>query len=83
VLKRQISQKGFELKAGKIIDARLVKAARNPGKDDNASFSKKGKKTVYSYKDHIAVDPKSEFVSEFVCTPANVHDSQVMDELME
>jgi len=33
--KRQIS---FELKAGKIIDARLVKAARKPGKDDDASF---------------------------------------------
>jgi len=82
-LKRQITQKGFELKAGKIIDARLVKAARKPSKDGDASFAKKENKTIYGYKDHIAVDPKSEFVSEFVCTPANVHDSQVMDELME
>jgi IS5 family transposase len=82
-LKRQIEEKGFELRAGKIIDARLVKAARRPGKDNDASFTKKGDKTVYGYKDHIAVDPKSEFVSEFVCTPANVHDSQVMDELIE
>nr|WP_246169650.1 transposase [Thermosulfuriphilus ammonigenes] len=38
---------------------------------------------VYGYKDHIAIDPKSDFVSEFVCTPANVHDSQVLDELLE
>ncbi len=82
-LKRQIAQKGFELRSGKIIDARLVKAARRPGKDNDASFTKKGDKTIYGYKDHIAVDPKSEFVSEFVCTPANVHDSQVMDELIE
>uniref|UniRef100_UPI0003B4F797 IS5 family transposase n=1 Tax=Thermodesulfatator atlanticus TaxID=501497 RepID=UPI0003B4F797 len=82
-LKRQLTKKGFELKTGKIIDARLVKAARTPGKDDDASFTKKGKKTVYGYKDHIAVDPKSEFVTEFVCTPANVHDSQVLEELLE
>ncbi len=82
-LKRQIAKKGFELRSGKVIDARLVKAAKKPGKDDDASFTKKGKKTVYGSKDHIAIDPKSEFVSEFVCTPANVHDSQVMDELLE
>ncbi len=82
-LKRQLAQKGFELKAGKIIDARLVKAARKPGKDDDASFTKKGKKTVYGYKDRVAIEPKSDFVSEFVCTPANVHDSQVLDELLE
>nr|WP_022853744.1 hypothetical protein [Thermodesulfatator atlanticus] len=45
-LKRQLTKKGFEIKTGKIIDARLVKAARNPGKDEDASFTKKGKKTV-------------------------------------
>ena len=51
-LKHQLAQKGFELKAGKIIDARPstdttgrgVKAARKPGKDDDASFTKKGKR---------------------------------------
>ena len=82
-LKRQLAEKGFELKCGKIVDARLVKAARNPGKGDpDASFTKKGKQTVYGYKDHLAIDPKHEFVTEFVCTPANVHDSQVVDELL-
>jgi IS5 family transposase len=82
-LKHQIGQKGFEIRSGKIIDARLVKAARRPGKDQDAAFTKRRNKTVYGYKDHIAVDPKSEFVSEFVCTPANVHDSQVVDRLLE
>ncbi|GEM_PF-4120338 len=41
-LKCQLTKKGFELKTGKIIDARLVKAARTPGKEDDASFTKKG-----------------------------------------
>nr|WP_231887748.1 hypothetical protein [Thermodesulfatator autotrophicus] len=43
-LKRQLAQKGFELKTGKIVDARLVKAARKPGKGDNDAS---GKKTIY------------------------------------
>ena len=64
------------------MNLRLVKAARKPGKDD-ASFTKTGKKTIYGYKDHIAVDSKGEFVIEFVCTPAHVHDSQVKEELLE
>ncbi|WP_084271093.1 IS5 family transposase, partial [Thermosulfurimonas dismutans] len=82
-LKRQLAEKGYELKCGKITDARLVKAARNPGKgDSDAAFAKKGNQTIYGYKDHIAVDPKHEFVTEFVCTPANVHDSLVIDELL-
>jgi len=82
-LKGQIAKKGFELRFGKVIDARLVKAARRPGKDRDASFSKRGKKVIYGYKDHIAIDPRSEFVSEFVCTGANVHDSRVMGNLLE
>ncbi len=83
-LNRQLSEKGYELKTGKIVDARIVKAARNSGKDDpDADFTKKKKQSFYGYKDHIAIDVKNEFVSEFVCTPANVHDSQVVDELLE
>ena len=53
--KRQIVEKGFELRSGN----------QGPGKDKDASLSKKGKRTIYGYKDHIAIDPRSEFVSEF------------------
>ncbi|WP_255592229.1 IS5 family transposase [Thermosulfurimonas sp. F29] len=82
-LKRQLAEKGFELKAGKIVDARLVPAACKPKKDDpDAAITKKGNRIVYGYKDHIAIDPKYEFVTDFVCTPANIHDSQIIDELL-
>jgi len=82
-LMRQLAERGYELKAGKILDARLVKAARRPQKEDpDAAFTKKGKDVLYGYKDHIAIDPKHEFVTEFVCTSANVHDSQVIDKLL-
>nr|WP_231887747.1 transposase [Thermodesulfatator autotrophicus] len=29
------------------------------------------------------MSPKNNFVTEFVCTAANVHDSQVMEEVLE
>jgi len=63
----------------------LVKAARNPEKGDpNASFTKKQGELIYGYKDHIAVEVENEFVVTCECTPpANVHDSQVFEELIE
>jgi len=83
-LLRQLREKGYELKKGRVIDARLVKAARNPEKgDSDASFTKKQGKVIYGYKDHIAVDVENEFVVAYECTPANVHDSKVFEELIE
>ena len=82
-LKCQLAAKGFELKSEKIIDACLVRVARNPGKDDHdASFSIRENQTVYGYKDHIAIDSQHEFVIEFICLPTNVHYSQVLDHLL-
>jgi len=53
------------LRKGRVIDARVVKTARNTEKGDpDASFTKKQGKVIYGYKDHIAVDVE------------NVHDSK-------
>jgi len=83
-LLRQLREKGYELRKGRVIDARVVKAARNPGKGDpDASFTKKHGKVSYGYKDHITVDVEHEFVVAYECTPANVHDLQVVEELIE
>jgi len=83
-LLRQFEEKGYELRKGRVIDARVVKAARKPEKGDpDASFTKKQDKVIYGYKDHIAVEIENEFVVACECTPANVHDSQVVEELIE
>jgi IS5 family transposase len=83
-LLRQLKDRGYELKDGRIIDSRVVKAARNPKKGDpDAGFTKKQGKSSYGYKDHIAVEVENEFVVAYECTPANVHDSQVVEELIE
>ena len=60
-----------------------VEGSKPPEPRKNNYASKKGSKTIDGYKDYVAIDPKSDFVSEFVYTPANVHDSRVIDELLE
>lgn len=83
-LKSQLKDLGFEIEKGKIVDARLVKAARKPKKgDEDADFTVKNNKVHYGYKDHIAIDEENEFILEFICSAASVHDSQVLDILLD
>jgi len=52
-------------------------------KDCDARWTKKNNETHYGYKNHAKVDAKSKLVSGYVSTPANVHDSQVLDALVD
>jgi transposase, IS5 family len=52
-------------------------------KDIDARWAQKGGENHYGYKIHVKVDAKSKLVDKQVCTPASVHDSQVLDELLD
>ncbi len=52
-------------------------------KDVDASWTKKHGKSHYGYKNHIKMDAKSKLIDEFQVTAANVHDSQVLEELLD
>ncbi len=52
-------------------------------KDIDAAWTTKRGKHHYGYKNHIKVDVKSKLIDEFQVTPANVHDSQVFEELID
>ena len=52
-------------------------------KDTDARFTKKGSKSYYGYKDHIDVDVKHKLIRDYEVTPANTHDSQVFEELLD
>lgn len=45
--------------------------------DFDASWTKKNDQTFFGYKDHACVDKDTKFITDFVVTAANVHDSQV------
>lgn len=52
-------------------------------KDVDARWTKKNNETFYGYKNHVKVDAKTKFIDNYVVTDASVHDSQVLDDLLE
>lgn len=52
-------------------------------KDTDAKWTKKNNETKFGYKNHIKTDKDSKLITNFETTSAEVHDSQVLDELMD
>lgn len=52
-------------------------------KDIDAAWTTKGGRHYYGYKNHIKVDAGSKLIDEFEVTPANIHDSQVIVEMID
>jgi len=51
-------------------------------KDVDARWTKKNNENHFGYKDHVKVDNKNKLIDNYVVTPANVHDSQALEELL-
>jgi IS5 family transposase len=51
--------------------------------DYDAKWTKKNSKSYFGYKDHVKVDAGSKFITKYVVTPANIHDSPVLHQLLE
>ena len=52
-------------------------------KDVDARWTRKHGKNHFGYKNHVKVNAKTKIIENFEVTPANVHDSQVVLELVE
>lgn len=92
-LNRQIEARGLIVKKGTLIDATLVEAeAARPSMfeggsvsevDPEAGWTKRGSKTFFGYKAHLAVDRGSGMVRGAILTSADVHDSVPADRLIQ
>ena len=51
-------------------------------KDTDARWTKKGNEVHYGYKDHVKVDADSKLITEYTVTPASVHDSHELLNLL-
>ena len=56
--------------------------AKRRQKDVDARWTKKNEQSHFGYKNHIAVDVKHKFIRAWKVTAANVHDSQVFEEIL-
>ena len=52
-------------------------------KDTDARWTRKNSKNFFGYKNHISVDVKHKLIRRYDVTPANVHDSNVFDQLLD
>jgi len=57
--------------------------AKGRQKDCDARWAQKNKETHFGYKNHAKVDAKSKLIIGSVTTSANVHDSQVFQDLVD
>lgn len=93
----QLEAKGLIVKKGTMIDAIIIQSGNRPLSNkkreeleaepspqidtDARSTAKNGKKH-FGYKGHVGVDVESKIIRRRTFTPANVHDSQEMENLM-
>lgn len=70
------------IKEGKRPDSFKENPRKDAQKDTDARWTKKGDETHFGYKNHVKVDATSKLVVEWEVTPANVHDSQVLKQLV-
>jgi transposase, IS5 family len=82
-----VGAKGLMLKTGSVVDATLIAAPSSTKnstgtRDPDMHQTKKGNNWYFGKKAHIAVDAHSGLVHHQVCTPTNVHDLSVMEQLL-
>jgi len=71
------------IKAGETPEGWDANPARRSQKDTDARWTKKHGNSHYGYKNHISVDRRHKLVRRYRVTDAAVHDSQVVDDLLD
>jgi transposase, IS5 family len=78
---RQLEARGLVVKTGTLVDATIIGAASKG--DGEATWSKYAKRpAVKGYKAHIATDRNGSIVRRITVSPANVHDSRCLAEVL-
>ncbi len=93
----RIESNGLLLKKGTIVDATIIKSGNRPLSrkrreelesspsrqiDTDAQSTAKNGKKHFGYKGHIGVDAESKIIRKRTFTPANVHDSREMENVL-
>lgn len=80
---RNSREENAQIKEGKRPEGFDQNTAKGRQKDCEARWTKKNQEVHYGYKNHAKVDAKSKLVSAYATTPASVHDSQVLEGLID
>jgi IS5 family transposase len=80
---RNSKETNEQIKAGEIPEKFIKNPHKLAQKDTDARWTQKNKVNYFGYKNHVKTDSKSKFVVKYIVTDASVHDSQVIDNLLD
>lgn len=72
-----------KIKAGEVPEGWTKQPARRAQKDTDARWTKKHGRSHFGYKNPINVDRRHKLVRRYQVTPASVHDSQVVADILD
>jgi len=79
---RNTREENQQIKAGEIPQRFEDNPNVGAQKDTDARWAKKNDETHFGYKDHVAVDNAHKLIRHYEVTSAEVHDSQVFEEIL-
>jgi IS5 family transposase len=82
-----LDENGLKVNRGTIVDATIINAPsstknKRKQRDPEMHQTRKGNQWYFGMKAHIGVDSKTKLIHSVAVTPANVHDSQVLGDLL-
>lgn len=82
-----LGEKGLKIATGTIVDATIIHAPSSTknerrARDPEMHQTKKGNQWYFGMKAHLGVDSRDKLIHSVVATPANVHDSAVLGDLL-
>jgi IS5 family transposase len=80
---RNSPEENQQIKEGKTPEDWNDKPNKERQKDTDARWTKKNDQTFFGYKDHVKVDKKSKLITAYEVTDASVHDSKVLEDLID
>jgi len=87
IMSEYLEENGIKVATGTIVDATIISAPSSTKNQDKARDpqmhqTRKGNQWYFGMKAHIGVDSKSKMIHSVAATAANVHDSQVLEDLL-
>lgn len=87
VVNKHLCARGIKIGTGTIMDATIIAAPSSTKNEDGKRDpemhqTKKGNQWYFGLKAHIGVDSKTKIVHAVTATPANVHDSQAIEDIL-
>ena len=87
LIQQYLQENGLQVNRGTIVDATLIDAPSSTKnqkgeRDPEMRQTRKGNQWYFGMKAHVGVDSKTKLIHTVAATPANVHDSRMLPQLL-